>query len=108
MEVKVIQKDEGVIFEISGEIDLSSSQSLKESIEKESSAKLVVDLTKVSYMDSSGLAVFIELLKKIRDKKGKLFFCGPSARIKSLLEITKLDKLFPVYKDTNEALAHLK
>lgn len=108
MEVKSVQLEEIVIFTVDGEINISTSPELKKQFEKKPSKKVVVNLERVTYIDSSGLATLVEMLKKTRSQGGALGLSGMSEKVKSLFEITKLDKLFSIFPSQDEALAKIK
>ena len=108
MEVKSSEKEGVVVFQVNGEINISTSPELKRLYEKQPAKKLVVDLEKVSYIDSSGLATLVEILKKTRSQGGSLGLSGLSAKVKSLFEITKLDKLFLIANSQDEAVSRVK
>ncbi len=108
MEVKSLNLEGVWVVEVVGEINLSTSQDLKKSFEKMPVKKIVVDLTGVSYIDSSGLATLVELLKKTKSQGGSMGLAGMSEKVKSLFEITKLDKLFQIYPGQKEALNGIK
>ncbi len=108
MEIKVSQVDEIAIYQVNGEINISTSPDLKKQFEKQSSKKVVVNLEKVTYIDSSGLATLVEMLKKTRSQGGALGLAGMSDKVKSLFEITKLDKLFLIFPNQDEAVSKIK
>lgn len=108
MEVRSFDKDGVMVFSVSGEINISTSPELKKEFEKQPLKKVVVDLEKVSYIDSSGLATLVEILKKTKSQGGSLGLSGLSDKVKSLFEITKLDKLFLVLKTQEEAVGRVK
>ena len=108
MEVKSFEKDGVLVFQVDGEINISTSPELKKQFEKQSSKKVVVDLLKVNYIDSSGLATLVEILKKPKMQSGSLCLSGLSDKVKSLFEITKLDKLFQVAASQDEAVNRVK
>ena len=64
-------------------------------------------MTKVAYVDSSGLATLVGILKNMRSYGGKMRIAGMSPKVKSLFEITKLDKLFEIMASEEEATAGL-
>lgn len=105
MEVKALEENGISIFQVSGEINISTSPDLRKSFEKQLSKKVVVDLEKVTYIDSSGLATLVEMLKKTKSQGGTLGLAGMTDKVKSLFEITKLDKLFSIYPNRAQALA---
>ncbi len=108
MDVKTSQQDGVTIIQVNGEINISTSPALKKIFEKEPSKKIVVDLEKVSYIDSSGLATLVEVLKRARSQGGALGLAGMSDKVKSLFEITKLDKLFSIFPNLQEAVGRVK
>ena len=66
-------------------------------------AALVLDLGKVAFIDSSGLAAVISVLKRLAPG-GSLRVVAPNDAVKSLLKITRLEKIFPAYPDVTQAL----
>jgi anti-sigma B factor antagonist len=107
MDVKTLNQNDVTIFLVSGEINISTSPDFKKYFEKTPSQKVIIDLEKVGYVDSSGLATLVEVLKKTRSQGGSLALAGMSDKVKSLFEITKLDKLFSIYPNQQQALAKL-
>lgn len=108
MEVKTSNLDGVWVVEVHGEINLSTSGDLKKSFEKLPMKKIVVDLCRVGYIDSSGLATLVEMLKKVKGQGGSLGLAGMSDKVRSLFEITKLDKLFQIYPGQSEAISGVK
>jgi anti-sigma B factor antagonist len=108
MEVKSFEKEGVAVFQVSGEINISTSPDFKKQFEKQPSKKIVVDLEKVTYIDSSGLATLVEILKRTKSQGGMLGLAGMSDKVRSLFEITKLDKLFLLFKTQDEAVGHVK
>lgn len=108
MVVKASELDGVTIFQVSGEINISTSPELKKQYEKQPAKKLVIDLEKVGYIDSSGLATLVEMLKKTKSQGGALGLSGMSEKVKSLFEITKLDKLFLILPTQQEAVSRVK
>ena len=96
MEIKSTEKEGVLMVEVNGEINISSSPELKKAFDKFQTSKVVINMTRVGYIDSSGLATLVELLKKTKVKGGSLTLTNLSDKVKSVFEITKLDKLFGV------------
>ena len=99
------------VCHVNGEIDINTSPSIKKMFDKamqKKSERVVVNLKSVTYVDSSGLATLVEILKNIRQYGGKLKLSNLSPKIKSLFEITKLEKLFDIQPDEEEAIASFK
>lgn len=108
MEVKLSEKEGICIYQVHGEINITTSPELKKAFEKERPKKVIVDLMSVSYIDSSGLATLVEMLKKTRSQSGSFALANMSDKVKSLFEITKLDKLFSIFPSQDEAVAKIK
>lgn len=107
MKINVKENKEVQVLEISGEIDFYSSRELRQKfrdlLDKKCS-KLLVDLKKVTYVDSSGLATFVEALQRMNKMGGKLVLTGLSASVRGVFEIAKLDSIF-VLADSEEGAA---
>ena len=108
MDVKSFELEGVWVFQVNGEINISTSPELKKCFEKQPSKKIVVDLERVTYIDSSGLATLVEILKKTKSQGGSLGLASMSDKVKSLFEITKLDKLFSIFHNQNEAVSRVK
>ena len=90
-----------------GDIDMARSPVLRKAIGdslKARPGKLVLDLSGVPYMDSSGLATLVEALQNARKAQLPLMLCGLTTRVKSILEIARLNTVFSVHADRNAAL----
>lgn len=91
-----------------GEIDLHSSAVVKEQLEPliaEKQPKVIVDLSGVSYLDSSGLAVFIEAMQRVQAYGGMFALCGLREGVRHIFAIARLDQVFKIFPDQAAALA---
>ena len=96
------------VLPLQGEIDLHVSPRIALSLAqmvKNKPDKLVVDLSKVTYIDSSGLAVLIEAMQSVEEYGGKFSIAGMQETVRSIFEIARLDQVFRIYPDVNSALA---
>lgn len=66
-----------------------------------------IDLSEVRYMNSSGIGVLITLLTKCRNKGGEVVLINPSEQIKKLLVITKLNAIFTIVANEEDAKSKL-
>lgn len=71
----------------------------------EGKTNVIADLSKVSFMNSSGLGILITALTTLRNAGGELILSGASNRIESLLMVTQLITVFSHYKTVEEAVA---
>ena len=98
------------MIEMDGEVDVYTAPQLKQqmiSLLEEGHNEMVVDLSKVEYLDSTALGVLIGGLKRVREREGNLSLICPSPRIRRVFEITGLDKIFDIYNSEDEAKSEL-
>ena len=91
-----------------GEIDLHNSPQVRvallETLQREKPKRLILNLAGVPYMDSSAIAVLVELLQKVRKTGGRVFLTNLQPRVKGLLEIARLGSIFGIVNDEAEAM----
>ena len=96
------------VLPLEGEIDLHVSPRISASLSAmigEKPKQVVVDLTNVSYIDSSGLAVLIEGMQNVEAYGGKFALAGLQASVRPIFEIARLDQVFRIFPDKDAALA---
>jgi anti-sigma B factor antagonist len=107
MKIEIIDYKGGKVIEISGDIDMYTSPELRKElmglIHKKFSP-VIVDFKKVSYIDSSGIATFVEALKGIKTYGGSLKFFSIPSRIIEIFNFSKLDRVFEIYRTIDEAM----
>jgi len=98
-----------VVAAVRGEIDLHNSALIRThllaSLQANRPKKLVMNLEQVPYMDSSAIAILVEMLKEMRKSGGQLVLADLQPRVKGLLEIARLDAIFTICRTEAEALA---
>ena len=106
-----VKENSGVkVVEVSGEIDFHSSRELREKFQEildPKCSKLLVSLRKVSYIDSSGLATFVEALQRMKRLGGKLVLAGLAPAVRGVFEIAKLDSIFSLSDSEEKGLVAL-
>ncbi len=96
------------ILALEGDIDMHRSPEVKETLEPLIAKKIpriLVDLSAVTYIDSSGLATMIETLQRIQSYGGKFALFGLRESVRHVFEIARLDQIFSLFKDEASALA---
>jgi anti-sigma B factor antagonist len=91
----------------SGEIDMLTAPQLGRrilSLFEEGKTRLVVDLSKVTFMDSSGIGVILDALRRLKTRRGSLVLVCPSERILRPFEITGLVGYLKIFGTREEAL----
>lgn len=86
------------------ELDASNAADLKRDAGPilEMHAKLVFDLSRLRFVDSSGLGAFLSCLRKVNAKGGDLKLCGMSKHVRSVFELVRMHRIFEIY-DTRES-----
>jgi anti-anti-sigma factor len=69
------------------------------------SRKIIIDFSKVSYLDSSGVGELVGCYTSIKNKSGALRICGMNSKIFGLMTMTSLHSVFEVFDTVQEALA---
>jgi len=100
--------DGAAVVAVGGEVDVYSAPTLKEQfvgLVRAGSATLVVDLTGVTFLDSTGLGALVEARALTGDAGGSLSIVCTHERILKLFTITGLDGVFAIYPTVDAALA---
>lgn len=110
--IKSEEKENIGVIIVEGEVDMFSSPNLRDKLLPffEKGVKgIIVDLSGVSFMDSSGIATLVEGLQwsKKNDKEFMLTGLGPDTNVMNALALTKLDNVFTIREDTDEAYKKL-
>ncbi len=96
------------VIEVGGEVDVYTAPRLREAIVDAIEAghlRLIVDIEKVEFLDSTGLGVLVGALKKVRADDGTLDIVCTHARLLKIFEITGLDKVFGLHDSVDAAVA---
>ena len=109
--MKIQKKTQGdaIILCVEGDIDFSTLSELKEKFESAltgAAKKIILNLAKVSYLDSAGLASLVEAMQKSAAVSKSFLIAEPTKKAKELFEVTKLKKLFKIFDTEAEALNH--
>ncbi len=99
-EVAVIATDE--------KLDAVVAPQLKETVRKladeENKRKIIIDLGKTKFIDSSGCGSLVASLRVLTKNRGEMKIAGPSRQAKSLFELTRLDRVFEIFADVESAM----
>lgn len=108
-EVSFVRVSGVPVAELRGELDLSNTGRIGADIRREvanGDPGIVVDLSGVTYIDSSAVRLLFELDGQLRSRRQQLRVAVPAeAYIKTILDISRLDKQVPVYRAVGEAVA---
>jgi anti-sigma B factor antagonist len=99
LKVEINKLGDQAIVSVAGEIDAYTAPKLREAIiplAEESNPNITINLKNVSYMDSTGLGVFVGLLKSVRKNGGQLNLVELSDRLERLFSITGLSDIIDI------------
>jgi anti-sigma B factor antagonist len=107
--ISVRRLETATIFDITGDIDLANSPEVRKQLLHElrdlRTPRVLMNLTNVRYMDSSGVASLVEGLKASRDVKSRLILFGVTGAARDVLQLSRLLKVFEICADEETALA---
>lgn len=107
--VEHIAADRAVVS-LSGRLDAGATPEIKSRLKKiarERTAHLVLDMSRVDFIDSNGLGGLVAVFKTVRERQGSLVLASVAGPVRAALELTYLDRVFVLTEDRASALAHL-
>lgn len=104
--VTSVERDGIEIVTVSGDLDAHAAPTLQTELDPKSAngARLVVDLSGVDFIDSTGLGVLVTTLKHVRESGGSLAVVVVAARVRKVFAITGLDHVITLRGTLDEAL----
>ena len=99
-QVRVSRARGTVVVTIRGELDTYTApklqRHLKDLIEDQGNLTMALDLSEMTFIDSSGLSVLVDALKRMRERGGSLRLSSPTRATSKVLEISGLDKILTI------------
>jgi anti-sigma B factor antagonist len=89
------------------ELDASNSNEFKRDIAPilQANSKLILDLSRLRFVDSSGLGAMLSCLRQLTAKGGDLKLCSMSPQVRSLFELVRMHRIFDIHPAREDALA---
>lgn len=100
-------QDDYAVVSATGEIDLHTAPRLQSELAtllRTGTGRLVIDLGRVEFCDSTGVNVLLAALRRAKDQGGSMCLVSPQAAVRKILRITGLDNVFPLYETLEEAM----
>ncbi len=110
MRIRKLKKNGIIVLTLDGDVNAHTAPKLYREFEKlydQGIRKLVVDLKKVTYLDSSGLATLINMLQRLRQNNGAMALANMIDKVQYLFEISKIDMLMSIYQTQDDAISSL-
>lgn len=109
--ISVEERDGVTVVAITGDLDMGTAPQLLDTGTAEIDAghnRLVLDLSGVTFCDSTGLGVFVRLKKRVDATQGALALAGPTDNVRTILDVTGLAEVIGVHPDSAAATAALR
>jgi anti-sigma B factor antagonist len=104
----VLRQHRPNVMPLEGDIDLHVSPVVTEALNamiKKKPERIVIDLSRVTYIDSAGIAVLILAMQEVEAYGGKFFLSGLQETLRSIFETSRLERVFRIFPDVDAALA---
>ena len=110
MEIIQTEKDGIVIVGLQGRLDTNTSVSLEKDLLKlarEASHRIVIDLSELEFISSSGLRVLLTAGKQSKRVSGRIVLCGLTDHVQQVFDVAGFTMLFTIYPAQEDALTSL-
>lgn len=108
MEIAIRREPSFVVVDLAGEIDVNAVSRIRDTLgdlTKAAAPRILVNLARATYIDSSGLGILMAARKDILQGGGRFVLCGMTKDVRMVFELTRLDKFFEIYEDEARARA---
>jgi anti-sigma B factor antagonist len=108
LEVDTQKRDRWSVVALRGEIDVYTAPRLRQALidlVDADETDILVDMTRVDFLDSTGLGVLVGGLKRVKAKEGSLEIVATQDKILKIFEITGLSKVFPIHESVDAAVS---
>jgi anti-sigma B factor antagonist len=99
------------LVSVAGELDMSNSSELRRRVEtclRNGRISVIIDLSELTHMDSSGLAALISSHQLTQERSGRLALVISSESVRRTVEVRGLDRLFTIVPDRDQAIASVR
>lgn len=110
MQTSVQERDNAVVVTLGGRFDAASAPAVKNLLKKligDGKCRLVLDLSQVDFLDSSGLGVLVTCHRLAENGGGALRLAGAGGTIETILKMTRLNRIFVIDRDVEDAISKL-
>ena len=107
----ILEKDGVAVLALEGRFDAYEEPQVRKWLDAQQAAghaHLIVDLAGVNFIDSTALAALVRGMKLTREAKGDLLLCALRQPVRVIFELTRLDRVFPIFASVDEAVRHFR
>ncbi len=109
MDVELKQIRNTLVVRIRGEMDMLIAEKIRQEIDEKLKDKniknLIINMEKVTFIDSSGLGVIIGRYKKVTASNGRMYIVGAQPPVEKILFFSGINKLVPMYKSEQDIIS---
>ncbi len=108
MDIRKRYEGDVAILQLDGQLNLTSASTLKEASKEvlaNDTKKMVLNLEKVDFINSSGLGALVSILKDVRNARASMKISNLAPYVKEIFDITQLSNIFEIFTDENKAVA---
>ena len=110
MDISEDRRADAVVLALSGKLDATTAKTFEDRILgvfNSGAQRLVVDLSQLEYVSSSGLRVFLLAAKRLQATEGKIVFCGLQDQIRQVFDLAGFSSILSIYGSRDEAIKGL-
>ena len=111
LEIKVERLGKNVIIRLSGRLDITQSDEVESLLSKDvqsGEGDMIINLGQISYISSSGIRIFVGMVRELGRQNRKLKLCNITPPVKKVFDVVELLDLFEVFNTEEEAIQSLK
>jgi anti-sigma B factor antagonist len=106
-DLAVSEQQGWVVLAVTGELDVATAPRLRQEAVRLTSSgnhRLVIELSGVGFLDSTGLGVIVGILKRTRTHGGELALAGAEPQVRKVFEITRMSDILPIHDTVDDAI----
>ncbi|NOZ13173.1 MAG: STAS domain-containing protein [Acidobacteria bacterium] len=110
MDIQVSETGNYILLRIEGKLDSTTSMefgTIAESKAKEKPTNMIIDLSELSYISSSGLRIFLQLAKIVKQNGTKLFLAAMQGQVKEIFDLAGFTPYFSIVNSVDEASSRM-
>jgi anti-anti-sigma factor len=107
LEIKVERLGKNVIVRLSGRLDITQSDEVESLLSKDvqsGEGDMIINLAQISYISSSGIRIFVGMVRELGRQNRKLKLCNITPPVKKVFDVVELLDLFEVFATEEEAI----
>jgi len=105
LSIDVSTRETSTVVTLEGDIDIQTAPSLRDTLADTPRGVVVVDLSGVQFLDSSGVGALVGAAVDLREGGGTLRLACPPPRVQKVFRISRLAEVIPIYDSVDEAAA---